>query len=409
MLCLISMLFLTLVSVSPVLAEDAKDPAPASQPFWRSSSFASQAMNPDISVIGSFTGRPGDRDAGADALSLDEVEIGLQAVVDPYTRADFFLAVEKENGEYKVDAEEGFLTFLALPFKTQARVGRYFVDFGRTHRTHSHDWDFLSKPLTFSRILGAGEGSLKAEGGSVSLLLPVPTNTFHELRAELGEAGVEFEDGDRIKSRERFAQIRSKNFFPITDNLNLEVSGGFGRWQTEGGVANETDGAAVFHGRAHDSIRSIGSGDFTLKWKPDIYKSFRLEGNYLYSDARPMVKETLTEDPVTGTPLVNAAGASTTLAVTRHSRTSVQDRGGFISLQIQPLRRWYFGGRVDHLRRGETGNQESLYVGNISFCPSEFSRIRFEWTRPDSDDLERNHRFFVNVTWAIGPHKPHPF
>ncbi|MBI5439789.1 MAG: hypothetical protein HY900_01105, partial [Deltaproteobacteria bacterium] len=83
----------------------------------------SSLLNPNISAIGWFQAQggrtPGDLDQH-DAFELREVELGFQAVVDPYARADFFIAVNPEEG---VDLEEGYLTLLALPLGFQAKLG----------------------------------------------------------------------------------------------------------------------------------------------------------------------------------------------------------------------------------------------------------------------------------------------
>ncbi len=82
-------------------ATNATQPAP--QPA-RSTATA----NPDIGVIGDFQGSyisTGKKNFDA---YLNETEVSLQAAVDPYARADFFVSVGRdENGKYGVSIEEG--------------------------------------------------------------------------------------------------------------------------------------------------------------------------------------------------------------------------------------------------------------------------------------------------------------
>src|SRR6185436_9241094 len=53
--------------------------------------------NPATSVIGWFQAVSGnDPAAQTDAFALREAELGFQAAVDPYTRADFFLSAGPE-------------------------------------------------------------------------------------------------------------------------------------------------------------------------------------------------------------------------------------------------------------------------------------------------------------------------
>jgi hypothetical protein len=55
---------------------------------------ARRSSNPDIAVIGDFLGAAGrNRAPGAPPpLEMHEAEASFQAIVDPYARADFFLA-----------------------------------------------------------------------------------------------------------------------------------------------------------------------------------------------------------------------------------------------------------------------------------------------------------------------------
>src|SRR3990172_1598711 len=86
---------------------------PAGQlPVYGGTTALSKILNPDIGVIGNFTGAVGrNRVNPLPSLSLQESEVSLQAIVDPYARADFFLAF----GEEGVEVEEGYITFPALP------------------------------------------------------------------------------------------------------------------------------------------------------------------------------------------------------------------------------------------------------------------------------------------------------
>ena len=79
---------------------------------------SSKVFNPDIAVIGNFLGAAGSNDAdrAPPSLEMHEVEATFQAVVDPYARADFFLAFGREEAEI----EEGFITFPSLPAELPA-------------------------------------------------------------------------------------------------------------------------------------------------------------------------------------------------------------------------------------------------------------------------------------------------
>ena len=82
---------------------------------------AAKALNPDISVIGDFIGVAGRNDVQpSPSLQMHESEVGLQAIIDPYARGDFFLSF----GEDGVNLEEGYITFTSLPAGFIAKAGK---------------------------------------------------------------------------------------------------------------------------------------------------------------------------------------------------------------------------------------------------------------------------------------------
>src|SRR5215469_17790108 len=68
---------------------------------------AAKALNPDISMIGDFIASTGqNHQFSAPTMEMHESELGVQAIIDPYARGDFFLPF----GEVGVNLEEGFIT-----------------------------------------------------------------------------------------------------------------------------------------------------------------------------------------------------------------------------------------------------------------------------------------------------------
>ena len=97
-------------------------------PVYGNSSALSKIFNPDMAVIGNFLGAAGENTVEPlPALEMREAEVSLQAVVDPYARADFFLAASPEG----LEIEEGFLTLTSLPGGLLAKVGQLKEQFGR--------------------------------------------------------------------------------------------------------------------------------------------------------------------------------------------------------------------------------------------------------------------------------------
>ena len=85
---------------APGSAALGADQGASNLPVYGGSTAAAKALNPDISMIGDFIGAighapdaPGSviRQAGSRSLEMHESELGVQAIIDPYARGDFFL------------------------------------------------------------------------------------------------------------------------------------------------------------------------------------------------------------------------------------------------------------------------------------------------------------------------------
>ena len=103
----------------PAGAAGAGGPS-GSLPVYGNQNLFSKIFNPDIAVIGNFTGAAGHNPVEpSPSLAFDEAEATFQAVVDPYARADFFFGFSPEG----VEIEEGYLTLTALPGGLLMKVG----------------------------------------------------------------------------------------------------------------------------------------------------------------------------------------------------------------------------------------------------------------------------------------------
>ena len=153
----------------PPGAEGAGGPSGA-LPVYGAGAAASKIFNPDMAVIGNFLGAAGrNRVNPLPALQMSESEVSLQAIVDPYARADFFIAF----GEQGVDLEEGFLTFPTLPGGLLVKVGKQRAAFGKVNTFHTHQISWTDRPLVTDNLVGGEEGISDA-GLSVARLVPNP-------------------------------------------------------------------------------------------------------------------------------------------------------------------------------------------------------------------------------------------
>ena len=117
---------------------------------------------------------------------MHESEIGLQSIIDPYARGDFFISF----GEEGVNLEEGYITFTALPRSFVAKVGKMRSAFGKVNTLHNHVLPWVDRPLVTTNLVG-GEDGIDDAGFSVERILPAPKGIFLEATGQVfrGDSG----------------------------------------------------------------------------------------------------------------------------------------------------------------------------------------------------------------------------
>ncbi|MGH9862280.1 MAG: hypothetical protein ACRD35_02535 [Candidatus Acidiferrales bacterium] len=322
----------------------------------------SKVFNPDIGVIGNFIGAAGSNSVNPfPSLSMAESEVSFQAVVDPYARADFFIAF----GEEGVELEEGYLTFPALPGALLAKVGKMRSPFGKVNTLHSHNLPWIDRPLMTDNLV-AGEEGLTDAGLSISRLLPAPGGLFLEATAQIyrGDSGDLFQANDR---KDVAAVGHLKSYYDLTDQTNIEIGGSYARGHND---------------RGSDFVTRLFGLDATLRWKPlrrAIYRSFIARTEMTWSR----------RDEVFG---------------------PARAFGYFASLDYQFGRRWFLGGRYDWTERARNAAEHDS-GGSIllTYWPSEFSQIRGQLRRTRYAEGMTANELLFQFLFIIGAHGAHPF
>jgi hypothetical protein len=339
----------------------AVPPAEAPAPSAAGPAQSSNYFNPAISLIGNFLAVGGRNDTeNLPAAELRESELGLQAIIDPYARADFFLSF----GEEGVEVEEGFVTFTSLPAQLLAKVGRMRTSFGKVNTLHLHVLPWPDEPLPVVNLLGE-EGWI-GTGVSVARLLPVG-NVFTEgtLQVFRGEAEGLFEAPRR---RDLSYNGHYRVFADLTEasNLDLGLSYGFGP-----------------NGTTEDAKTRLEGLDLTYRWKPlqtGLYRSATLRGE-VYRSRR--------EQP-------------------EGDQTAI---GWYASGDYQLARRWFVGARLEAAEHADDDSlRDTGKAALLTFWPSEFSQLRAELRRRHySLTDETANELLLQLQFAIGAHGAHPF
>jgi hypothetical protein len=184
------------------------------------------------------------------ALNLQETETSLQAIVDPYARADFFFALSPEG----IEVEEGYITFPTLPGGLLMKAGKLRSTFGKVNTMHTHVLPWADRPLVTKNLLGGDEGISDA-GVSVARLLPNPW-IFLEATGEVyrGESAV-----FRTHQRGDLTYVgHLRGYQDITESTNLDFGGSIAYGHNDGRAVGHDKNRGV---RRHVSISSTSTSD----------------------------------------------------------------------------------------------------------------------------------------------------
>ena len=358
------------VSVPTPSAPVGGEQPPSNLPVYGSQS--TKVFNPDIGIIGNFLSASGQSRGGSPTLAptpfatLQESEASLQAIVDPYARADFFLAI----GEEGIEVEEGFVTFPSLPGGLLVKVGKMRANFGRLNAFHNHTLPWTDRPIVMYNLLGGAtedpDTGIKDAGVSVSRLIPAG-GLFLEATGEVyrGDSGTLFQS----HRREDFSAIgRLRGYGDLTESANIEIGGSYARGHNELGS---------------EFVTQLFGADATFRWRPlrrGIYRSFAARTEVIWSRREQL----------------EGTGAAI---------------GTFASADYKFARRWIVGARYDWSERAQQPDiTDRGWSGVLTFWPSEFSQVRGQYRRTlygDRDDAANELLF--QVLFTIGAHGAHAF
>jgi hypothetical protein len=153
-------------------------------------------------------------------------------VVDPYARADFFLAFGPEG----VDVEEAFVTFPTVPGGLLLKVGKMRTAFGKVDGMHNHVLPWTDRPLVTKNLVGGEEG-LSDSGISISRLFP---NSFVFLEA----TGQVYRGASEVFQAPTRADLtyvgHLRAYRDLTENTNLDLGGSIAYGHNDSGPDQTT-------------------------------------------------------------------------------------------------------------------------------------------------------------------------
>jgi len=350
---------------TPAVTEPAPapEPEPVAAPVTAGAASANPTyFNPAMAVIGNFLATAG-RNPVEDRPSLEmhESEISLQAIVDPYARADFFISLS--NGG--IELEEGFITFTHLPADFLVKVGKFKAQFGKVNTLHAHVLPWADVPLPIVNLLGGEEGWSDA-GVSVARLFALPGDTFSELTLQLFRG--ETENLFVASKKNDLAYLGQYRVYrDIGDDHNVEVGATWGRGH---------------NGVTDDFETTLENIHLVYRWRPlsgSSYQTFILRSELIRSRREQE----------------NGKQTST---------------GFFVGGDYRFAQRWWAGARYEFSDHADDDTKrDNGEAVTLTFWPSEFSQLRGELRRRRYAGGITANEGILQLQFSIGAHGAHPF
>lgn len=97
-----------------------------------------------------------------DGFNMGHSEVALKARLGGVMDGTLIIGFDEDE----FDVEEAYLTTRALPAGLQVKAGKFLSDIGYINSRHSHDWDFVDRPLVNEYLFG--DHGLQETGVQVS-------------------------------------------------------------------------------------------------------------------------------------------------------------------------------------------------------------------------------------------------
>lgn len=317
-------------------------------------------------------------------FNVDAAELMIFAPVDPYFNLYTNIPVTKDGATL----EEAYFVTTDLPAGLQVKGGRFKSNASRLNAQHPHAWDFTDLPLPYRAFLGS-EGIGGENGVQLTWMPSLPVYTLLGVEALQGDNPLLF--GSNGNQGPHAFTAFARLSVDTTDDSSLYVS----PWAMFG----KTNSSLILDGFEMRGDSALYGIEAVWKWKSG-HQKLTLQGEYLYL--------------VQNGNLIDATATVADESLKRH-----QD-GAYLQAMYH-LDRWGAGVRYDRMEifadTFERGSVQQTFsgkpwrlTGSMEYNPTEFSRIRAQFThdRSDRNGLVNN-EVILQFTFSIGAHGAHTF
>lgn len=330
----------------------------------------------------------GEIGTGDSGFKVGEAEINLKANVDARYFGNLTLGIHEDDGSIEVELEEASVQTSDLPAGVSLTAGRFFSAAGYLNSFHFHSDDFVDRPLPYQAFFG---GRYSVDGLQARWV--APTSLLIEVGTELNWGGA-------------FPATANGRSSPDTWTAFTKIGGDIGvsnSWQV--GLAHISADVIDRNGaHEHDPVEAaetftgdsdLTAVDFVWKWAPQgnsLQKSLKVQGEYFWRSENGLYDG------------INYAG---------------DQSGWYLQGVWQFSQLWRVGLRHDLVDADngtalagteleDPGRDSSRSSIMLDWSPSEFSRLRLQYTRdsvlPITDD-----QIYLQYIMSIGAHGAHQF
>jgi hypothetical protein len=358
-------------------------------------------------------------------FNLRGVELAMSATVDPYF--DAFVMIFFDEDE--VELEEAYVTTRGLPYGLQMKFGKFLSDIGYINKQHPHAWDFFDRPLVSELLFG--DHGLQETG--VQLAWLAPTTRYLRLGVEAlqgetsGIANYIGEEGD-IEGTDRI----------LDDKAGPRLFTGFAKFAPDLGFDHAMQlGASVgysstFQNTIEHSTRYEDHDGSARFWGLDaVYKytpagsvggkgAFQLQGEYYHRKRDIDRRDVYFACHPAGIDCDDPAVQWRPGDVRNEESFNEKQDGYYLQGLYGLAPRWNLGARVEQVGltnrtgrgSGESWDDSRRYSAVLNFMPTEFSRVRLQYSRGDiavDGEREKFNQVFLQFQMSLGVHGAHSF
>ncbi len=373
-------------------------------------------FNPDISLVldgryGSYSNTSdyalpgfmlgGEANRGEKRFYLGHSELSFSAKVDDMFYGKLTTAIAEHEGATEVELEEAFIQTLALDHGLAVKAGRFFSDIGYLNNQHGHVWDFMDVPLVYRALFG---NQLIDDG--IQLTWLAPTDVYFKLGVE-ATRGNRFPAGGATNEGNGNQAVFAK--FGGDAGISNAWQLGFSHWRAdiEARSAGTHAHAGVSEVPTFKGESEVNGIDFVWKWSPNgnnRERNLKIQVEYFQRSENGNIE---------------MVGSSPLESSTYQGKQS----GWYVQTIYQFMPRWRVGYRYDHLNANNSGSDTAVLdeAGLVTkghtperstimldYSHSEYSRIRFQYSKDNSYD-DSDNLLFVQYIMTLGAHGAHSF